>query len=374
MPTLAKKRFTQHTVASLTCPTGKRYVELRDAGLRGLSLRASAGGSKSFYVQLDRNTKRIIGDARLLTLTAARTKATEMLVAHQSGETPESRRNKQLTLGEFLLGPYTEWFSKHSPKYGERDNLRLVRALGPLARKRMDQVSQFGIEKWKASRQVKPATINRELAQLKASFNRAIEWSFVTSNPAQSVRLLKDKSGKRVRYLSDTERQRLDAALDKRHDHLPYIVRLVLMTGLRRGEIFSLRWEDINLKSQMLIVQASNAKSDKGRHIPLNTRANALLKAWQMKSGNRSGLVFPNPSTGLQLGEIKTGWRTLMRNTAINEFRFHDLRHDFASQLVMHGVDLYRVKELLGHGSIAMTERYAHLAPEALAEAVEVLV
>ena len=231
MPTLAKKRFTQHTVNSHTCPEGKRYLEIRDAGLRGLSLRANAGGSKSFYVQLDRSTKRIIGDANLLTLTAVRAKATEMLVAHQSGETPESRRMKQLTLEEFLLGPYTDWFSKHSPKYGKRDTLRLARALNSLGKKRLDQVSQFSVEKWKASRKVKPATVNRELAQLKAAYNRAIEWSFVTSNPVHNVRMMKNKAGKRVRYLSDVERIRLNTALDSRNDHLPYIVRLVLMTG-----------------------------------------------------------------------------------------------------------------------------------------------
>ena len=83
--------------------------------------------------------------------------------------------------------------------------------------------------------------------------------------------------------------------------------------------------------------------------------------------------MFPSPATGLQLREIKTAWRTLMKAAAIHDFRFHDIRHDFASRLVTGGVDLYRVKELLGHGSIEITQRYAHLASHTLAEAVEVL-
>lgn len=373
MPKLSDKRFNKNTVSALTCPKGKRYIEIRDAGFRGLSIRATAGGSKSYYIQLDRNTKRIVGEARLLTLTAARNKATDMLAAHQAGNTPESRRESHSTLGEFLLGTYTDWYSKHSPRYGERDTKRLVSALGPLGKKRLDQVSQFAVEKWKASRDVKPATVNRELAQLKAAFNRAIEWSFLQANPAKKVRLLKDNSSKRVRFLSDSERKRLNKALNSRDDYLPYMVRLVLMTGLRRGEAFSLEWEDINLKSKILTVHARHSKSSKERYIPLNSPAVELLKAWRMKSGTRSGLVFPNPTTGRRLKENKTSWRTLMKVAQIKDFRFHDLRHDFASRLVMGSVDLYRVKELLGHGSIATTERYSHLAPEALAEAVEIL-
>lgn len=374
MPKLAAKRFNKNVVDTLTCPEARRYKEIRDAGFRGLSLRVTSKGAKSFYVQLDRSTKRIVGDARLITVKAARTKATEMLSDHQSGSTPESRREKRSTLKEFLLGTYKDWYSKHSPRYGERDTKRLVNSLGTLGNKRLDHVSQIAIEKWKSTREVKPATLNRELAQLKAALNRAIEWGLLKSNPAEKVRPLKNKSGKRVRYLSNTERKNLDAALDKRKDYLPFMVRLVMMTGLRRGEVFSLEWEDLNLKTNVLTVRARHAKSSKERHIPLNSSAVALLKSWRLKSGKRKGLVFPNPKTGARLTDNKKAWATLMKKAKITDFRFHDLRHDFASRLVMGGVDLYRVKELLGHGTIQMTERYAHLAPKALADAVEVLV
>ncbi|MFC1795738.1 tyrosine-type recombinase/integrase [Pseudomonadota bacterium] len=373
MPKLARARFNKNTASSLTCPEGDRYIEIRDAGFRGLSIRATAGGSKSYYIQLNRSTKRIVGDARLLTLTEARNTATDMLAAHQAGNTPESRRESHSTLGEFLLGPYNDWYSKHSPRYGERDTKRLISALGTLSNKRLDHISQFAVEKWKASRDVKPATLNRELAQLKAALNRAVEWSFLKANPAKKVRPLKDNSSKRVRFLSDTERKHLYDALNKRDDYLSYMVRVVLMTGLRRGEVFSLEWADINLKTKILIVHARHAKSSKERYIPLNAPAVDFLKAWKLKSGIRSGIVFPNPSTGKRLNDNKTAWGTLMKKAKIDDFRFHDLRHDFASRLVMSGVDLYRVKELLGHSSIAMTERYAHLAPKALADAVGVL-
>ena len=156
-------------------------------------------------------------------------------------------------------------------------------------------------------------------------------------------------------------------------DYLTPLVLTVLHTGLRRAEARSLKWEQIDLgHTPKLTVRAAQAKSGRTRHIPLNTAAVDLLKVWKGQGGDKD-LVFPNPVTGTQMQKLKTSWPNLMRGAQIEDFRFHDLRHDFASQLVMKGVDLYRVKELLGHGSIEITQRYAHLAPHTLAEAVEVL-
>ena len=122
---------------------------------------------------------------------------------------------------------------------------------------------------------------------------------------------------------------------------------LVLNTGLRRSEALSLSWEQVNLgNSPHLTVLAAYAKSRKTRHIPLNAVAVKDLKRWG-RQGSMKGLVFPSAGGG-ELKSIKTAWGKLMRDAKIEDFRFHDLRHDFASQLVMKGVDLYRVKELLG--------------------------
>jgi integrase len=156
-------------------------------------------------------------------------------------------------------------------------------------------------------------------------------------------------------------------------DYLTPIILLVMNTGLRRSEAFTLRWSQVRLiGTPQLAVLAAHAKSKKTRYIPLNKSAVSTLETWSMQYG-LEGLVFPNKNCG-QLKSIKTAWGKLMKDAKIEDFRFHDLRHDFASQLVMKGVDLYRVKELLGHGSIEITQRYAHLAPHTLAEAVEALV
>ena len=145
-------------------------------------------------------------------------------------------------------------------------------------------------------------------------------------------------------------------------------------TGLRFGELTSLTWKKVSLSGQPLVtVQAGYSKSGKIRHIPLNKSAVNVLKTWHNQSQEKSGRVFPSPSGG-RLTTIKTAWTKLRTDAKLQDFKWHDLRHHFASKLVMAGVDLNTVRELLGHGSLDMTIRYAHLAPEHKAEAVERIV
>jgi integrase len=115
------------------------------------------------------------------------------------------------------------------------------------------------------------------------------------------------------------------------------------------------------------------AKSCKTRHVPLNILALQCLNDWRI-NGNDTGLIFPNPQTGVQFDNVKKAWAGILKAAEIKEFRWHDMRHHFASKLVMAGVDLNTVRELLGHADIKMTLRYAHLAPEHKAKAVARLV
>ena len=248
----------------------------------------------------------------------------------------------------------------------------------------------------------KKATVKLDLGALKTSLKSAVKWNLIPVNPAMNVQV-KVGTDPRVRFLDPGERQRLLNALVGRDnrlakerasandwrrergrkvlpeitgyaDYLQPLVLLVLNTGLRRGEALSLTWGNVKLDEKIprLIVKAAHAKSNVTRYVPLNSEAIAILRRWKAQ-GNGNGLVFPNPVTGKCMDNISTSWRNLMVSADIKGFRFHDTRHDFASQLVMKGIDLYRIKDLLGHGSIQMTERYSHLSDEALAEAVEVL-
>jgi integrase len=145
---------------------------------------------------------------------------------------------------------------------------------------------------------------------------------------------------------------------------------LALNTGMRRGEIFQLRWRDVDTNGSMITVRGNNAKNGQTRRIPLNDEALGTLRAWRVDLGNPhdDALVFPGRQGCLT--RIDTAWRALISAAKIDDFRFHDCRHDFASRLVMAGEPLNTVRELLGHASLEMTMRYAHLAPQHLHAAV----
>jgi integrase len=143
-------------------------------------------------------------------------------------------------------------------------------------------------------------------------------------------------------------------------------------TGLRRGELFNLLWTDVDFKKKELIIEGTTSKTGQTRHVQLNSQAFSLLEDWHEQA--KSDYVFSSPRTGRRFNNIKKSWEGLRKRAGLVDFRFHDLRHSFASKLVMAKVDLYTVKELMGHSTIQMTEKYAHLAPEHKASAVEKIV
>jgi integrase len=160
-------------------------------------------------------------------------------------------------------------------------------------------------------------------------------------------------------------------ALKRCGDYLRIMVIVSLNTGARRGALFSLLWSDVDLDMKILTLRGEDEKNSKMNYVPINHVAFAAFMEWRRVS--KGDLVFPSPRTGNRLTECRHAWHSLMKAAQIENFRWHDMRHDFASQLVMKGVDLNTVRELLGHADMKMTLRYAHLAPEAKVRAVGVL-
>lgn len=220
--------------------------------------------------------------------------------------------------------------------------------------KNIQEITAWQIEKYKAKRKekVKPATVNREVALLKHMFTKAIEWGNINESPAKKIKLLKGEV-KRVRFLMPDEVQIL---LFNCADHLKPIVTVTVHTGMRKSEVLGLRRDQVNFEQG--IISLLDTKNGERRDIPMNETVRATLRAIE----NGSPYFFCNEE-GKPFGSVKKAFATALRRSGIEDFRFHDLRHTFASNLVMAGEDLNAVGELLGHKTPGMTKRYAHLSP-----------
>lgn len=225
----------------------------------------------------------------------------------------------------------------------------------------------------------KPATINRRIATLKHMFTKAEEWEMVDADILKKVRRVKQlaENNRRLRFLSVEECRELVAACGHqvRVKHLQPMVIMALNTGMRRGEILKLTWDQVDMKHGFILLEDTNTKNGSRREIPINSDLREALRSLTRRLDTPLIFFDPNSEAGKAkpYQDIRTSFYRACKRAGILDFHFHDLRHTFASQLVMGGVDLTTVKELLGHKDIKMTLRYAHLAPAHKARAVEIL-
>lgn len=240
----------------------------------------------------------------------------------------------------------------------KRDSLSVRMLLNSFRDYTLKQITPGDIEDYKAKRLdqgLSPASINRELTCLKGMYSLAIKWKDATYNPVKDVDLLKEPPG-RTRYLSEDEAQRLIESADK---YLRPIIITALNTGMRLGEILSLTWRQIYVECVFdPYIEIENSKNNKKRHIPLNDTMIALLESMDRQQDD---FVF-HGLRGKPVKCIKAPWLQTLKKAGITDFRFHDLRHTFASHFVMKGGDIMPLKDILGHSFLKMVERYTHLA------------
>lgn len=211
------------------------------------------------------------------------------------------------------------------------------------------------------------AAINREMGVLRHLFRKAVEWEMIEKSPFDMGKSLQLKeNNNRVRYLTEDEIKRLLEEC-KHQKHLYWIVVCALNTGMRRGEILNLKWE--NIRNGFIYLEKTKTKER--REIPINDELDRVFKEIRKEQGLSSEYVFTYQRKHIL--RIDRSFKGALRRAGIENFRFHDLRHTFASHLVMKGATIKEVQELLGHKTISMTMRYAHLSPEHKKRAVNLL-
>jgi site-specific recombinase XerD len=241
----------------------------------------------------------------------------------------------------------------------------------------LEQISPALVVDYRNKRLAKDAahsTILNELGLLRNAFNISIKhWRWCKENPVSQVSL-NLKGGQIDRWLTaDEEGRLLEGAKGQLSDQLVDMINLALNTGMRKGEILSLRIHDIDFPRKTLLVTES--KSGEKRSIPLNRIAMEILQRRAVqKSISISGFIFSTSShTQILPRNLNRAFYKAIAKAKIEKFRFHDLRHTFATRLVQAGIDLYKVSKLLGHKDISTTQRYAHHSPESLREGVDIL-
>lgn len=280
------------------------------------------------------------------------------------GKLPPALRNTK-ALGFAVLAEDAQAFLETQPHRSGGDKERSDFLSELFGNTRADSIKPSDIEQKlreiSVEREWKPATTNRHKAVLSLIFRLALNNGKVAVNPARLVRrLLEDNHV--IRFLTPDEEQRLKAVLTPERWA---IVQLALMTGCRSGELWSLKWSEVNRKSDSPQITLLKTKNGSVRYVPLNTDALAALLVLE-KVKNTGGYVLPREP-------YRFWFESEITKAKIPSFRFHDIRHTFASRCTMNGVGPVALAALLGHKSLAMVLRYSHLAPKHLADAVSKL-
>lgn len=393
-----KVKLTQTMIASIPVP--EKRTDYRDNVVQGLTLRAEPSGRKSWYLDYKFDGRRrwwFIGHAAYISLAEARREAQAFLGILAKGKDPLAVPEPELTCGLLREEYYAPWVIENRKSGGETVK-GLKRYFTRFDERPAASLTVGDMELWRRemreTRKLKAATLNRAATYLTAMLNWAVRRKLISANPLEELDHLKETdSKKRWRFLSKDEIAALKEALRARDaavragavpciyaepmggafaDPLEPMALVSLNTGVRWGTLVSLRWLNVDLAHGTLYIDADSTKTEAAQTLPLNSSALDVLKKWREEAPGVApvSLVFPAPAGGM-FYNVNKAWYRLLADSGLGHLRWHDLRHTFASQLVIAGIPLNTVRELLGHKNIKTTLRYAHLAPQGLRAAVE---
>ena len=346
--------------------TGKKsyHVQIR---LRGFPPQTQSFGSKTIAKQWAAQVETELREGRYLPRAQAlRHTVKEML--------EEYRKRVLIPLKPQELkvqGPQLDWWIDKIGVYGLAD-------ITPAAiAQYRDELLQTPIGK-KNPRLRSPATVVRYMALLSHAFNVAVkEWQWLHESPMPKVAKPKVSNG-RLRYLTEDEQKRLIAATKQSANHYLYtIVSIALSTGMRLGEIMTLRWRNLLLEDneEFGLILLETTKNGEPRGVPIVQSAHDAIKALRAEHARQhkgrvkqDALLFPSEDDSNKPVEIRKAWTTALKRAQITDFRFHDLRHTTASYLAMEGASAPQIAEILGHKTLQMVKRYSHFNKAHIAE------
>jgi len=367
-------RLTKDVIERAKPPElGRKERFLRDDTVRGLGVRVTAAGVKSFIFEArikGRPRRMTIGPWPDLNLVMARERAMEIRTRVAKGEDPatdatESRQ--ELTFGR-LCALYFERHATPHKRSAWQDENALSRYV-PVgwSNRRLSDISRADITKLHAriGEDNGKYAANRLLALLRVMFNLAAVWElFKGANPTIGTKPFREE--KRQRFLNADELQRINAALLEENQHWQTYFSLALMLGTRKSELLSMRWCDVNLVQRTW--QIPQTKTGNNHLLPIPNPALEILKSLPNRD---SQWVFPSFGKSGHLEEPKKAWQRILKRAGVADVRIHDLRHTLASLLVNAGYSLPLIGRALNHVRPSTTQRYAHLQMDSVRQALE---
>lgn len=372
-----KVKLTKRIVEGARSDSEAR-LSLWDRDISGFHLRIYPTGRKVYYFQYRNSykaTRKIkIGVHGNISTEQARDTAQKLALEVSAGIDPAANalsKKSQPTMSDLCK----EYLNLHAHMNKRETSTRndtsmidniIIPAFG---RKKLEGISGHDLQKLHKGMQSTPYQANRVRSLLSKMFSLAMEWNWHTENPAKYVS--KYQEDKRTRWLDEEEMQRLWKVLDGYYKPAVSIaIKMLLLTGARKTEVLSARWEQFDFKRGVWIKPSHLTKQKREEHLPLSTATLKLLEEWREK--NNSEFLFPGKIPGQCIQEIKKSWATIRTTAGLEGVRLHDLRHTHASHLVSSGLSLSIVGKLLGHTQTSTTQRYAHLADEPLRQAAEI--
>ena len=370
--------LNKSAVLSAICPAGKHKIDISDTVIPGLILEVRSTGGKTFYIryrdQRGRQRQCSIGDANCINLTDARHAAKKLRGQIAIGIDPAAEKETLRsvpTFEAFMVERYMPFVKGYKKSWDSDDSYLRNHLLPAFGKMYLDEITKHDVIAFHHGMKAKDyaeGTANRCLILLRYAMNLAVRWEIpgVTVNPTKDVALFEDHAGKKERYLSKEEAQRLHAAVQQSDNPLlQYIISMLILTGARKREVLDAKWEDFDLERHQWRIPTT--KAGKPRYVPLSDGVLQLLAA--VPHDASCPWVFANPKTKKPFRSVFGSWNTARCKAGLADVRIHDLRHSFASFLVNAGRSLYEVQKILGHTQVKTTQRYAHLSQDTLIDA-----